>query len=172
MPRWSSFVGCELVKSAFSSPCPRRGHGGNCPAGGSARGGRRKRSQNEFNWGVKISQVDMDAPATSRWPAKWRRPHYCAVAGELIFSNRSPSCRAAGKFLRLLVASPPCGTRCFAPNICLRRQTFALTRQSHWRSGQDVRRRATDLREGALWAATGTARLSRRVSGSIFTCLA
>jgi len=25
-------------------------------------------------------------------------------------------------------------------------------RQSHRRSGQDVRRRATDLREGALWA--------------------
>jgi hypothetical protein len=30
--------------------------------------------------------ICMDAPATSRWPAKWRRQHYCAVAAELIFA--------------------------------------------------------------------------------------
>ena len=80
--------------------------------GESARGGRRKRghameAKNEFNWGVKICQVDMDAPSTSRWPAKWRRPHYCAVAAELIFSNITKR-----------------------QTFALRRQTFALTRQS------------------------------------------
>src|SRR6516164_11400409 len=38
-----------------------------------------------------------------RWPAKWRRQHYRAVAAELIFSNksRSPNCGAA----RLLTAT-------------------------------------------------------------------
>jgi len=53
----------------------------------------------------------MDAPATSCWLAKWRRPHYCAVAAELMFGNksRSPNCWAAGRLLRLLVASPDAG---------------------------------------------------------------
>ena len=83
------------------SPCPRRGHSGNCPCRGIGPGRAKEArpcdgSQNEFNWGVKICQVDMDAPATSRWPAKWRRPHYCAVAAELIFGNITkselPSC--------------------------------------------------------------------------------
>ena len=112
MPRWSSCVGCELVKSAFSRLALVAAMVAIAPAGGIGQGRAKEArpcdgSQNEFNWGVKICQVDMDAPSTSRWPAKWRRPHYCAVAAELIFSNITKR-----------------------QTFALRRQTFALTRQS------------------------------------------
>ena len=50
------------------------------------------------------------------------------------------------------------------------RTTRAIRRR--WQRGTNVWRKTADPREGALWAATRTALLSRRVSGSIFTCRA
>jgi hypothetical protein len=50
------------------------------------------------------------------------------------------------------------------------RTTRAIRRR--WQRGTNVWRKTADPREGPLWAATRTALLSRRVSGSIFTCRA